>query len=417
MRYYYPCYFDSFRCVGGMECPDSCCHIWQVTVDKKTLKKYRKVQGELGRRMRDKIDKRTGNIEPYGPENRCEFLNENNLCDIVLELGEDYLCNTCHTHPRHEEVYYNVRERSLAITCPIVCKELLLREEPVEIEIKEDNKKDMPDRHFDMPLYSLLSYTRDNMLDLLKRRETGIFHRMLLICGMAHDIERRIIKRQKRKKEGFINKIMPSHPEFTAAEKEETRRIVSVYKKTCDCDKLVRHIIEEASNNRGFKQKGDVPARQALTDMFFALCTMEPLKDTWLTLVQSIINIRNQMTEEEYKGSQQEFKDEITDIQLEQILFYFTYLYCCTAVYDQMFSAKIKMAVVNTLLIRELWFMKWLEEGKRLTIDMQAEMAHWFVREVENSDENMEQWDSLMQRNPGFSFKRIIKVLESLCIL
>ena len=58
MRYYYPDYFDSFKCIGGMECPDSCCHIWQITVDKKTLKKYNRVKGQLGSRMRKKIDKK-----------------------------------------------------------------------------------------------------------------------------------------------------------------------------------------------------------------------------------------------------------------------------------------------------------------------------------------------------------------------
>lgn len=68
MRYYYPDYFKTFRCVGGRACPDSCCHIWQITVDKKTLKKYKKVKGSLGKRMCEKIDKKTGNIKPYGED-------------------------------------------------------------------------------------------------------------------------------------------------------------------------------------------------------------------------------------------------------------------------------------------------------------------------------------------------------------
>ncbi len=165
MRYYYPDYFKTFKCASGKACPDSCCHIWQITVDKKTLKKYKKVKGSLGKRMCEKIDKKTGNIKPYGEDNRCEFLNKDNLCDIVLGLGEDYLCHTCHTHPRHEEVYYNVRERSLAITCPIACKELLMREEPVVIEMEEDNKKDQYYKYFDQPLFGQLEYIRDSMLE------------------------------------------------------------------------------------------------------------------------------------------------------------------------------------------------------------------------------------------------------------
>ena len=92
MRYYYPDYFKDFVCIGGKACSDSCCHIWQITVDKKTLRKYKHVTGELGKRMAEKIDQKTGDICPHGEENRCEFLNEDNLCDIVAKLGEDYLC-------------------------------------------------------------------------------------------------------------------------------------------------------------------------------------------------------------------------------------------------------------------------------------------------------------------------------------
>ena len=79
-----------------------------------------------------------------------------------------------------------------------------------------------------------------------------------------------------------------------------------------------------------------------------------------------------------------------------------------------MLLAKIKMAVVNTVLIRELWFMKWLEDDKEISIDGKVEMSHWFVREVENSDENMEQWDSLMQRNPRFSLEIILYIIDGI---
>lgn len=398
MRYYYPDYFDSFRCVGGKKCPDSCCHIWQIAVDKKTLKKYNKVKGELGSRMRKRIDRKTGHIKPHGKDNRCEFLNDDNLCDIVLELGEDYLCHTCHTHPRHEEVYHNVRERSLAITCPLVCKELLLRETSVKIRVKTDHKKDLPDKYFDKSLYKQLLYVRDKMLYLVQDRKIDVFKRMVLILGMAHDIERRIRIRQSRQKS---SKIIPSHPKFLYNEKQEIHKIVSAYSNVSVYSKIITHMIDDVVAS---------PVKRKLTDMLFTLCTMEALKGTWIPYIQSVINIRSQMEDSEYESCQIEFSKQINSVQLEQLLFYFVYLYCCTAVYDGFFLAKIKMAVANTLIIRELWFMKWLEDNKTLSIDAQAEMAHWFVREVENSDENLEQWDSLMQRNERFSLAIIVKI-------
>ena len=55
MKYYYPDYFDDFECVPGHECPDSCCIRWQIVVDPDTLKKYRHVQGPLGKRKQKRL--------------------------------------------------------------------------------------------------------------------------------------------------------------------------------------------------------------------------------------------------------------------------------------------------------------------------------------------------------------------------
>lgn len=275
-----------------------------------------------------------------------------------------------------------------------------MREKPVVIKIEEDNKKDRHDRYFDAPLFGQLENVRDGMLKLAQKRDTGIFERMSLLLGMAHDIERRIRKRQSRNKNGLINKIFPSFQEFTPGEVDEIKKIISSYSDVSAYNSMAKHIITEG-----------ISAKQAITDMLFTLCTMEPLKNTWIPYIQSVINIRTQMGEEEYIKCQKEFKEEITEIQLEQLLFYFVYLYCCSATYDRMLLAKIKMAVANTVIIRELWFMKWLEDDKMLTEDAQAELAHWFVREVENSDENIEQWDSLMQRNQRFSLEMMLDIL------
>lgn len=411
MRYYYPDYFKDFVCIGGKACPDSCCHIWQITVDKKTLRKYKNVKGQLGKRMAEKIDQKTGNICPHGEENRCEFLNDDNLCDIVAELGEDYLCETCYTHPRHEEVYENVRERSLAITCPIACKQLLERKEPVEIIYEDKDEPVEHDKKFDRELFEVLLDTRDNLLKLQQDRELTISQRMALSLGIAHDIERRIRARKLRGNDikGF-KALFSNKNSFTDEEKQEISKILKYYKKSNAFEKM-RKNIEDSENSDWFETDEKHERKDVLSDILFTLCTMEALKPAWIPYIQSVLNIRQQMEHEEYLKLYFKFEKSIDDIEIEQLLFYFTYVYCCQSAYDGALLAKIKMAVVNTLIIKELWFMNWLENDKKLTIDDKVEYAHWFVREVENSDENMEQWDSLMQRNPRFSLENIFKLL------
>ena len=201
--------------------------------------------------MAEKIDQKTGDICPHGEENRCEFLNEDNLCDIVAELGEDYLCETCYTHPRHEEVYPDVRERSLAITCPIACRQLLERKEPVRIIYEDTDEPGDKDKKFDYELFDVLLKTRDNLLKLQQDRELTISQRMALSLGISHDIERRIrAKSLRNKNTGFLDKLFAKKNSFTDEELGDIEKILKYYKKSdvmimaSECEAFGRTTVE-----------------------------------------------------------------------------------------------------------------------------------------------------------------------------
>lgn len=412
MKYYYPDYFDDFICVPGHACPDSCCIRWQITVDSATMRKYRHVEGSLGRRMAEKIDPKTRRISAHGEDNRCEFLNDDNLCDIVLELGEEALCETCHTHPRHEEVYLNVREQSLAMTCPIACKRLLEREEPVAILERDEKEKRDFDLFFDKKLFEVLVPTRDILLDIARDRSQSINKRMIMVLGLSHDVENRIRQRASRRRSGFLADRLPLFPSFTEEEAYSLRKIYKAYRRENAYENLEKRLDDMIHDEKYFRQESEEAVGIIMSDMLFALSTMEALRPDWPLFLQSIFNERAEMSREESRERMAEYVQEEKEVQLEQLLVYFLYVYVCTSVYDEQLLAKCKMAVVNVLLIREMWFMRWMENNGNLPVEEQAEIAHWYVREIENSDENMEQWDSLMQRNPRFALKKILKVLS-----
>ena len=48
---------------------------------------------------------------------RCAFLNENNLCDIILNCGEPSLCQICTDHPRFRNYYSDRVEIGLGLCC------------------------------------------------------------------------------------------------------------------------------------------------------------------------------------------------------------------------------------------------------------------------------------------------------------
>ena len=98
----YPHYYKKFSCTGS-RCEDTCCASWGVSIDPVSLRRYRNVNGEFGRRLKNSIDSKTGSF--LQKNGRCPFLNEGNLCDIYICLGEKSLCRTCRDFPRHREEY------------------------------------------------------------------------------------------------------------------------------------------------------------------------------------------------------------------------------------------------------------------------------------------------------------------------
>lgn len=118
MKTYYPSYYDKFTCIAG-ECPDSCCKAWEIVIDPKTCKKYEAVSGEFGNKLRNALVTDSEGDKCFALcSGKCPFLNGDNLCDIHMNLGEDYTSDVCKAHPRFVEEYDGFTEISLSVSCP-----------------------------------------------------------------------------------------------------------------------------------------------------------------------------------------------------------------------------------------------------------------------------------------------------------
>lgn len=107
----YPAYFEAFRCAAD-QCGDSCCRTWEIDIDRESLARYRACTGALGDRLRRAIAEENGEAHFLLTEDkRCPFLNEQGLCDLYIELGEDALCQICRDHPRF---YFSLGETEYA---------------------------------------------------------------------------------------------------------------------------------------------------------------------------------------------------------------------------------------------------------------------------------------------------------------
>lgn len=103
MRLITPEYFKDFKCVGG-KCPDNCCIGWEVRADPETLEKYDSINptGELFTRLCKHLKRGDGEaVIEMSEDGRCPFLNKDNLCDIIITLGESAIPEICREHPRY----------------------------------------------------------------------------------------------------------------------------------------------------------------------------------------------------------------------------------------------------------------------------------------------------------------------------
>lgn len=125
MKTLVPHYYDKFKCIAN-RCRHSCCIGWQVDIDDATLAKYKALNTDFGRRIIDSIDT-NDDCSCFKLKNgeRCPFLNSDNLCDIIINLGEDHLCDICTDHPRFRNFYSDRTEFGLGICCEEACRIIL----------------------------------------------------------------------------------------------------------------------------------------------------------------------------------------------------------------------------------------------------------------------------------------------------
>jgi lysine-N-methylase len=108
-----PDFYDSFHCIAD-KCTDTCCVGWEIDIDETSAKRYKTVQGEFGEKLRQNIEDDHFKLLPG---DRCPFLRQDGLCNMICNLGEESLCDICREHPRFVEVYGDIMEKGIGLCC------------------------------------------------------------------------------------------------------------------------------------------------------------------------------------------------------------------------------------------------------------------------------------------------------------
>lgn len=433
MIYTYPDYYKKFSCIAD-KCPDTCCGKWQIVIDDDSLERYQEYDGDYRPELHRKVNWEEG-VFRHGRSGKCAFLRDDMLCDMYIHMGKNSLCTTCREYPRHTEEFENVREVSLSLSCPEVARILMNITDKVTFVTEEDGEDEVFD-DFDYFLYSNLEDIREAILNVIQDRSVDIRSRIERVIQIGASAQRHYDEGdlvmwdecEEQDKPEICRKIefCPEHSnteinnevflddEYVLLQRQfgflrdELELLYDDWEDVLiESHKLLFGDGEEkfTENQRLFetwwRNNSEVPGGQPGQNSDAAESVV---------IEDNVIEgdaAGNDAIEDDVAGSDaadNQFEDVkacvggihmTMDIFLEQIIVYFISIYLLGAVYDDNISGKVNACVGHAVELYMLLMARWLSNGGTLSMDDLIELSYRYSREIEHSDENLEQVEVL----------------------
>ncbi len=346
-----PNYYDKFKCIAE-KCKDNCCIGWEIDIDKTTFNKYMSLKGALGKRLKDEIATENGVHYFRLKENdRCPFLNKDNLCDIICEMGENGLCQICNDHPRYYNSYGDITEKGLGLACEEACRIILTQNTPTYIIDSTTKAKFTPD-NFDDIYLEYLYKIRAIIIDILQNKDYKLTARLASIIKLCVYVQ------------GECN-----------SEKSDVELLDSIN----NLKEYVNNILKNINSNSQ-KVKAE-EKNNIIKQIFLDYTQLEILEDNWkLLLNKTISNIEkgnNVISTNNYSCS--------ADLIYENMLVYLTHRYFLESYYDNMLIEKALLLLSTYIVIKNIYEYTYNEDVNNI-----IDIIHSYSKEIEYSDINIE---------------------------
>ena len=359
-----PDYFEQFSCVAG-DCLESCCINWKIDVDKLSFHKYREVKGEFGKYLNDRVvrDRKNGTDSDYAiiklDENRrCSFLNDNNLCEIYINIGEKYLCNTCKQYPRYIYKYGDRYEITLTISCPEVARLILLREEPITFNMTEEEvpPANVKEQEYEEALHDILWDVRSLLIDIAQYRNIPTWKRMVFIKQV-------------------MDKVMQAVVDGTYSS-----NLLGVLISYVENEKSAA-ILEKAHTNRAGKRKLIESILQYRMDVGIDNINFNNRVEDVMTFFKNIDQL------EQIDSLEMEYEEYIKekDYILENYMVYYIYANLLTTLWTGDTIKEIDLLIFNYVSIKYMLFIEWLNKKKELQPEDFINVIYSFSRGMEHN--------------------------------
>ena len=391
MKLRVPDYYNEFRCLAN-KCKHTCCIGWEIDIDEDTYEHYQMVEGEFGERLKKNMN--TGKEHYFKlQEGRCPFLNKKNLCDIILELGEEALSEVCTQYPRFTLEYGNVMEKYMALSCEEVGRLVFESEKPFayvemeseelsedcDVEMKSEESAAYMNQDLDEEkvtsdeIVSAVEKAREVVFEIVGCRDVTIEQRLCQCLNFSEQVQLRI----NRQEYGEVLR-------FAKSWKEENQYITIHRNQT------------ESSQQSYFEARVKY------------LEEMEVIDEEWEAALGHMTNklSHEEISPEEYDKLREKFMTyyRSREYEYEKLIDYFVFRYLMRSVYDYDFLGKMKLAIVSFLCIRDLDMVRFSDQNETFTLEDRIDIARIYSKEVEHSEDNLEYLHEL------FGFEAIFEV-------
>lgn len=352
MKYHKPSFFDQFKCIGSA-CTDTCCAGWEIEVDETTAQGYLAEKGAFGDRLRREIGSEPGEYFFKLKNNRCPFLNKENLCDIFINLGEDRLCDICREHPRFYNWFGDYTEVGLGLCCEEA--ERLLFSDSKPLTFVEEVHTDASD---------LLDDESEECEQMLEERK-AIFS---------------ILQNRKKNIGARLKRLLLQLPYA-----DEMLLLTVPILEWDDPESIPKLDYNAKPSTNTLKSSALFLIR------FFG--GMESLDETWPSMMKELEqNIDSLIDVDKAAEFLQFMKGENRLYEYEHIAVYLVYRYYPEILFDGQIEAKILFAAASICLLF-LMDLQCFQENGVYTQQDRIELVRRFSKEIEYCPENMERFE------------------------
>lgn len=365
MKYHKPSFFDQFKCIGSA-CTDTCCAGWEIEVDETTAQGYLAEKGAFGDRLRREIGSEPGEYFFKLKNNRCPFLNKENLCDIFINLGEERLCDICREHPRFYNWFGDYTEVGLGLCCEEAERLLFSDSKPLTFveEVTQDEEQDYSDEDEYTYASDLLDDESEECEQMLEERK-AIFS---------------ILQNRKKNIGARLKRLLLQLPYA-----DEMLLLTVPILEWDDPESIPKLDYNAKPSTNTLKSSALFLIR------FFG--GMESLDETWPSMMKELEqNIDSLIDVDKAAEFIQFMKGENRLYEYEHIAVYLVYRYYPEILFDGQIEAKILFAAASICLLF-LMDLQCFQENGVYTQHDRIELVRRFSKEIEYCPENMERFE------------------------